>query len=424
MRPVLTAARGKGIRNLVRRSWVIGSRYGVSSRRMEKRLSALQRIVEAYRCGATLPVTMVAARRNGAVIRKYAELGIEFAVHGYYHVDHKGLSLQDQREQLGRARHELEAYGLRASGFRAPYLRANEATIQAVRENGYEYDSSQAFAWPVDERIQTEAYRRGLEFCSAMSATDYPVLPWSEDGVIRIPCSLPDDESMIDRLHLSESARRELWVSILQTTIQQGELFALALHPERIDSCLSALVAVLETATKSRPPVWRARLQEVADWWRARYQTSVQTHDAGSGRLRIDVHGPNGLTVLARGIDLPGDDWADGYVRVRETQFEVQTARRPFVAVHPSSDPSLSTFLHEQGYIVETADSPDAHSYFLHRERFLRADQRRLVAELEAGQLPLLRLARWPGGARSALSITGDVDALTIWDYVSRLIGG
>jgi hypothetical protein len=35
----------------------------------------------------------------------------------------------------------------------------------------------------------------------------------------------------------------------------------------------------------------------------------------------------------------------------------------------------------------------------------------------------LVRLARWPNGARAALSVTGDVDALTIRDYTRRLNG-
>ena len=43
--------------------------------------------------------------------------------------------------------------------------------------------------------------------------------------------------------------------------------------------------------------------------------------------------------------------------------------------------------------------------------------------ELETGRFPLLRLGRWPGGAKSALAVTGDVDALTIWDYALRFFG-
>jgi len=36
---------------------------------------------------------------------------------------------------------------------------------------------------------------------------------------------------------------------------------------------------------------------------------------------------------------------------------------------------------------------------------------------------PLVRFGVWPHGNRSALSITGDIDALTIWDFLNRLRG-
>jgi Polysaccharide deacetylase len=420
---VVVAARGKGLGKLARRTWVIASRYGVSPQRMEKRLAALQAIAEEYRCRATLPVTAATARRNADVIRRYSALGMEFAVHGYYHVDHRHLSASQQWQQVGRARDELEALGVRVTGFRAPYLRANDATMQALRHNGFSYDSSQAFHWPIDESIQVDAYTRGLEFCSALSAIDYPVLPWSQDGLVRIPCSLPDDEAIVDRLHLSPQENQRLWVSILDASAQRGELFTLALHPERIESCRSAIVGVLEAAAKSSPPIWLARLDEIATWWRERSHTSVEVREHGSGMLRVSIRGPDGVTALGRGVEVPGERWADGYVRIRETDFLVRATRRPFVGVHPSSAPSLITFLQEQGYIIEMADSPHDHTYFLQRERFLREDQRDLVTELEAGRFPLLRLARWPHGTRSALSITGDVDALTIWDYASRFLG-
>jgi hypothetical protein len=91
--------------------------------------------------------------------------------------------------------------------------------------------------------------------------------------------------------------------------------------------------------------------------------------------------------------------------------------------VHPSSPASLSGFLREQGYIVEPAGSGGDHTHFLRRDRFSRGDERSLLEELEGLKAPLLRFARWPSGAGSALAITGDVDALTIWDYGLRLLG-
>jgi hypothetical protein len=42
------------------------------------------------------------------------------------------------------------------------------------------------------------------------------------------------------------------------------------------------------------------------------------------------------------------------------------------------------------------------------------------MAEVEASKGPLVRLWRWPAGARCALSVTGDVDSMTIVDFLRR----
>jgi hypothetical protein len=339
-------------------------------------------------------------------------------------VDHTGLSDKDQLEQLARARRLFEWIGVPAVGFRAPYLRWNDATLEAVRANGFLYDGSQAFDWPLSSPLETAAYRRALDFYGAVTADDYPVVPWLDQGIVRVPYCLPDDEAVVDRLRLTPEAIGELWLGILRATHERGELFTLGVHPERIESCAPGVVAVLEAAREERPPIWIARTDDIAHWWRDRLTSTVDVHENASNNLRIRIRGPRGLTVLARGLDVPAaGTWADGYVRVRETEFDVRVERRPFIAIHPSSPTSLKLFLREQGYIVESADYPDAHTYFIAREHFTRADARSLLAELEEKAFPLLRLARWPDGARSGLSITGDVDALTIWDYAFRFLG-
>ena len=49
------------------------------------------------------------------------------------------------------------------------------------------------------------------------------------------------------------------------------------------------------------------------------------------------------------------------------------------------------------------------------------ASEVELVNFIEASAGPLIRYWRWPDGAKSSLSITGDLDALTLLDYASRL---
>jgi hypothetical protein len=59
----------------------------------------------------------------------------------------------------------------------------------------------------------------------------------------------------------------------------------------------------------------------------------------------------------------------------------------------------------------------------LDQAQFAAEDKCLLLAQIEETDSPLVRLGRWPDGAQSALAVTGDIDALTLWDYGLRMIG-
>jgi hypothetical protein len=423
--PVAVAARGKGMARLARRAVAIAGGYGLGPRRMQRRLATVLELLEPYGCPATLPITAAAAARNPGAVAWHASRGIEFAVHGYHHVDHTLLTAAEQHSQVGAARRVLARLGLGVAGFRAPYLRWNESTVEAVRAAGFLYDSSQGACWPLEEALETAAYRRMLAFCSPLPAATHPVLPRLERGLVRIPYCLPDDESVVDRLRLEPGATRDVWLGMLRATHDRGELLNLGVHPERIEACSTAIVAVLERARAARPGVWMARLEDIARWWLARAAATVGVTDLGGHRYAVDVSGPDGVRVLARDLEAEAgsEPWAGRYTLLAAERCVVRAARKPVLGVHPSSDPALVGFLREQGYVAEPAEAGGAHAAFLKRERFGRADELGLLAELEQGVFPLVRLGRWPGGARSAFCLTGDVDALTIGDFALRLAG-
>lgn len=422
--PVGIAARGKGPLNLVHRAAMIGTRYGLSPHRMERRLDAVLRLVKRYDCDATLPITAHAVARHPDIIARYSAPEIEFAVHGYYHVDHAALTGAVQLEQLGRARKVLEENGVPAYGFRAPYLRWNEATMFAVRENGFLYDTSLAIHLPLNPFSETATYRRALDFYGATAAWERPILPWLENGIVRIPYCLPDDESVVDRLHLAPDEIATQWLSMLRFSHAHGELFTLGIHPERIGLCSVGIAAVLNSARAARPRIWIARLEHIARWWREREHSSIVIEEVDAGRLRIRAQGPSDLTVLARGLSVPDTrPWADGYVVIPSLGSELRTDRRPCIGIHPCSPSLLAGFLREQGYVVEISERHEQYHYYLRRPRFSPADEGSILSKIEQSDSPLVRLGRWPDGAKSALAITGDIDALTIWDYAFRFLG-
>jgi hypothetical protein len=117
----------------------------------------------------------------------------------------------------------------------------------------------------------------------------------------------------------------------------------------------------------------------------------------------------------------PSKDWDGTYRIAQGNTVQLRSEVRPFIGISPNSDKELSSFLQQQGYIVETVQSNLTHSIFLDHPNFSREDEKPLLSEIESNEKPLLRFGRWPNEAKSALSITGDIDALTIWDYFMRV---
>lgn len=443
MNPITVATEGKGALGLVRRARTIGQRYGMTSTRMGETLAHLAAILDKFQCGATFPITTAALARSRGVIEHYQTQQIEFAIHGYYHVDHQRLSFAEQLEHFSRARHIFAERGVACHGFRCPYLRWSEQTLAAIRRLDFLYDSSQGLAWDVVASVETETYRRVLNFYGARSASAFPSLPRLDDGLVRIPYCLPDDESLIDRFQLvSAGPMTRLWQAILAETHRLGELFTLGLHPERTLLCETALVETLRAARSLTPGVWIARLDEVARWWRERTHARVTitgaralgasdgmrmgaSAPATASELQLTVSGPAGTTILARGVELisASGHWDGVYRRAEAGEVRLRANRRPFIGVARTSAPQLTDFLLQQGYIVEQAEGSGDHTLYLDRPQFGPADERPLLAQIEGDNFPLVRLGRWPYGARSALCVTGDIDALTIWDYGLRLLG-
>jgi hypothetical protein len=189
--------------------------------------------------------------------------------------------------------------------------------------------------------------------------------------------------------------------------------------------CESALVATLRRASELSPAVWFARLDEISNWWKSRTNSVVTITNEDNGYIHVKVSGPEGVTVLVRGVDVTVETeaWNDVFRLTHTLDFELSAKKRPFIGVSPDSPPNLRNFLQQQGYIIEISKSAEMHTIYLDTHHFSYEDERLLLLEIEQGNFPLVRLGRWPRGTHSALCITGDIDALTIWDYGLRFLG-
>jgi peptidoglycan/xylan/chitin deacetylase (PgdA/CDA1 family) len=428
---IALAARAKGPFALLKRAYSISNRYGLTLAKMDQRLHLFAQIFKRFDCGASFALTAAVLKRHSDMITKYLEQNIEFIVHGYTHVDYSQLAPEEQLAHLRRAREAFAAAGVKAVGFRSPYLRREAHLHAAIEAAGFSYVSNQPVLWDVlgGDNFTPSAYanyERAIAFYDPWPASERPSLPWLCSRAVEIPVSLPDDEMLLDRLGGETNGLVErAWRRILSETYRRGELFTIQLHPERIAWCADGLSAILTEARALTPSVWLARLGEIAAWWRARVVTNVDVSETDDDALRLSVAGPPGTTILARGVEIlgPAEPWADDYRQVTTTTCLVRAARRPFIGVSPASPPALISFLRQQGYIVQVNHDGRAYAIYLDRTDFAPKDEHPLLAQIEKSAGPLVRLARWPNGARSALCVTGDIDALTLWDYGLRLFG-
>jgi peptidoglycan/xylan/chitin deacetylase (PgdA/CDA1 family) len=422
--------RSKGIVHLRQRALSIAKRYGLTPGRMVQTIEQLVGTLERYGCRATLPVTAVALTRHPGPLRRLQGRGIELAVHGWLHVDLERCPAKQQQEHLARALQIFDRHGISASGFRSPYLRRSSTLAQAAEAAGLRYLSNQPILWETVDASQHAAervshYRHAVRFYAPWSSRERLSLPFTTGALIEIPVSLPDDEMLVERLGANGAHIAQAWSGILQQTYARGELFTLLLHPERTPACITALSQVLSRARDLTPPVWIACLDEVADWWQQKQALRVDIADEGDHAYRVLVRGPGEAGVLVRSATVLGtsEGWLDGYQIVPARHFVLRCGCRPAVGVSERTDRTMVDFLERQGYAVETHANSREYAIYFDQPVFDSREEKSLVDEIETSRSPLVRINRWPGGARSALAITGDIDALTLWDYAMRLVG-
>jgi peptidoglycan/xylan/chitin deacetylase (PgdA/CDA1 family) len=425
--------RSKGLVNLLRRAWTIVARTGVTPARMRHALLQFADLLDRHGAQATFPVTAVALARHPGVFRQVLTRAptVELAIHGHRHVDLTMLSDDQQATAAEQAAALFRAHAIPFVGFRAPYLRWNDSLLTALEAAHFWYDSSQSILWPAldgaaMDASQSEAVRLLREFCQPLPAEDYPALPHRFGRLLEIPVSLPDDEMLVERLRMRDNESiASIWLAALRQCHARNELFVLQLHPERFPRCAEALQSVLQQAQTLRPRIWFTNLRGVTTWWQQKREMRLDLLRKEEGLWEIAAEGPHSATLLVRDADVPGHSasWSGSYQRVTERRFVLQANHRPGVGVSPAAPLELVRFLTDQGYPVEVTDRRDGHAVYVSQESFGQKDMLPLLTEIEAASGPMVRWACWPDGAGSAMAVSGDVDALTIWDYLKRPFG-
>ena len=397
-------------------------RFGATTDAMRRRLDAYDRILAPLGIRPTWPTTACVLARHPELLRGYADRGIELAVHGLVHGDHARLDGPRQRDTLARAVAIFQRAGLPTIGFRGPYLRYNVATLEVLRALGFRYHSSQAVGFALQREPANARASAGValarELYSARDAAAVAVVPCMRDGLVDIPVAIPDDEILVDRLGADSDAAWVQWRAMLAETHRRGELFTVQLHPERIVELGEALGAVCQAARALRPAVYVARLDEIAAWWLRRSAFRIEVRCRGDHRFRVLVNADRDATILVRGLDVPREPWSGRDATSCARVLDVVATRVPAVGVSRRTPPAARAFLAAEGFAVEETDRPDTHGAYV--DAGPEWSETALLDAIERSPGPLVRIWRWPSGARSALAVTGDIDALTLRDFALR----
>lgn len=432
--------RTKGLHNFLRRLWTVFTRFGFSERRSRRALYAITNSLQPFNAGPTLFIPAVVLNRHSQLITEIARQGAEIGIHGYVHNDYRSLTEKQQYQQTKEAISVFQRMQIPHEGFRNPYLGWTEASRRIFAALGLTYESNDAVLHQVLDLDQfspllRSGFEKSLTLFQAIPCTTYMLWPHLEGKLLLIPTSLPDDEMLFDRLRITDPTEvGRIWSSVMQRVYDRGGIYTLNLHPERGVLCKPALDRLLATARSQPLPVWIARLGEVAEWWRARSQFKMQITPQSPGRWLVETTCSPRATVIARHlevIDQPTMPGTAGEVWVSSQRFMVSAPRCPCLAVSPETPQEVLHFLQEAGYPAVPCSPGEAQDYALSldlpeglgttREQRL---QRRsaLVEQIEQIEAPLLRFGCWPDGNQATLSVTGDIDSVTIQDFFLRIL--
>jgi peptidoglycan/xylan/chitin deacetylase (PgdA/CDA1 family) len=387
----------------------------------------------------TFFIPAVVLDRHAKLLAEIADHQAEVGIHGYVHNDYRTLSHAEQYKQTEKAIAVFEEKHIPFQGFRNPYLGWTEESLEVFAELGFAYDSNDAVIHEVIDLEQLPplllgGYEKSLELFQAIACNSYTLRPSFSGKIVRIPTSIPDDEMLFDRLRFSDKEIGGIWSRIMQRVYGLGGIYVLNLHPERALLCKYPLDMLLACTLDQPLPIWVTSLAAVAQWWVERSQFRLNFTPVASHRWQVDASCTARATLLARHVEVedhPTAKWYGNDFQILSQSFIVHAPQCPCLGVSPRTPQDVEDFLEEQGYPFVRCSVQDAqqYSHFLDRpegmgttskERQWRSSA--LLKEVEELETPLMYFGCWPRGYRAALSITGDIDSITIQDFFRRII--
>ena len=213
--------------------------------------------------------------------------GMEMAIHGYNHRDMSGIEKHSQELMIRKAIDTFHSFSLEVKGFRAPYLRWSDSTLDAVAGVGLLYDSSIPVAWRCGNDLDSATLMKDAlaSYGVGEVGTHFPAI---RGNLVEMPVAVPDDEILIDRVDVSATDQlTKALMAMTDSAVLSGGHLVLQLHPERFHIFGNALDDVLKHAQERR--IWIAPLGEVAKWWKEK--TASGPAWSGGARCTLTISG-------------------------------------------------------------------------------------------------------------------------------------
>lgn len=423
--------RKRGMRFIWQRGRNLLSRYGMTSSKAISRIESTVKALAGVGCWITFPVPGIIVKRHPDYIRRIQEYGSEIAVHGYNHIDLKSLPPEQACDQLLRAVKLFKEQHLSISGFRCPFLSCSDDLINIIPPGIFKYSSNKAISWDTtipehnSTMLQVSVINQFYEPQNARLAVS---VPWVVNRIVEIPVCVPDDLQLIDGYHMTSKKVTDNWIYILKEIHHRGELFNLMFHPELGTFTTDLFLEIIAFAKQLKPAVWICRLAEIADWWIEKSSFSYDL-DEEDGLFKVKIHCTSRATILCRGFQPfelgqigSYETWDERHISINSRCFTIATKTKPLIGIANNIPIETRNFLIEQGYLIDLSDQAPQCSIFLDASLLKNiSTPLDLVNYIENSNGPLIRIWRWPDGNKSAMSITGDMDALSLMDYASRL---
>ncbi len=417
----------RGMSFILERARKLNDRYSFSPQKSIDRIESCMEALRALNCSPSFFVPGMVVERNHKYIQCLQDAGAEIGVHGYNHVDLKACPPDDASRQLSHAAAVFREAGLEVHGFRCPYLSTSDELLNALPPGLFEYSSNRAIQWPLgssSEVTESLMFETIKGFYAPLKSESTLYLPWFQHGLVEIPVCVPDDLQLHDGLGYGLDQISQFWLEILHQTYQRGELFNLMFHPELASFCESPFIKVIQAANALQPKVWLPRLQEISAWWKEKSTFKVKTERGGDGYVLQFQCTPR-ATILGRGLGSNGSAprWDESYWKLENRPLNIAGPALPFVGLPRAAPQWVEQTLSGMGFILETCTAARQCSLYLDEDCLGKLNNPvELVAYVEHTTGPLVRFWPWPDGARSALCITGDLDALSLLDYAYRVV--